>query len=234
VSALPRAGTAPGSTVVLEKPLGEDLDEAIELNRLLSSLHPEQAIFRVDHVLAMNTVQNILGTKRWRWRAEPATTTASERSRTCCRTISCSSCVWSRWSRRSASASTIRDRKVDVLRSIHALSPEEAVNCTAGTLERRPNRRTSCPLPMPKSTESRRNTRRPSPKSTNELDNARWAGTTFRTGKALQPTRSTMASRGDRIAEDNAPWDVCLFRQQTAVVHKRKFATVAQIQQKRL
>ena len=63
VSALHRAGTAPGSTVVLEKLFGEDLDEAIELNRLLSSLHPEQAIFRVDHVLAMKTVQNILGTR---------------------------------------------------------------------------------------------------------------------------------------------------------------------------
>jgi len=30
----------------------------------------------------------------------------------------------------------MRDRKVVVLHSIRALSPEEAVNCTAGTLER--------------------------------------------------------------------------------------------------
>jgi len=44
VSALHRAGTAPGSIVVLEKPFGEDLSGAIELNRLLSSLYPEQAI----------------------------------------------------------------------------------------------------------------------------------------------------------------------------------------------
>jgi glucose-6-phosphate 1-dehydrogenase len=63
VSALHRAGTAQGSIVVLEKPFGEDLDEAIELNRLLASLYPEQAIFRVDHFLAMTTVQNILGTR---------------------------------------------------------------------------------------------------------------------------------------------------------------------------
>jgi glucose-6-phosphate 1-dehydrogenase len=63
VSALHRAGTAPGSIVVLEKPFGEDLGGAVALNRLLSSLYPEQAIFRVDHFLAMTTVQNILGTR---------------------------------------------------------------------------------------------------------------------------------------------------------------------------
>src|SRR5262249_56431772 len=39
-SALHRAGIAPGSIVVLEKPFGEDLNGAIELNRLLSSLFP--------------------------------------------------------------------------------------------------------------------------------------------------------------------------------------------------
>src|SRR5262245_27444574 len=63
VSALHRAGTAPRSVVVLEKPFGEDLSRAIALNRLLSRLYPEQAIFRVDHFLAMTTVQNILGTR---------------------------------------------------------------------------------------------------------------------------------------------------------------------------
>jgi glucose-6-phosphate 1-dehydrogenase len=63
VSALHRAGTAPGSVIVLEKPFSEDLAGAIELNRLLSNLYPERAIFRVDHFLAMATVQNILGTR---------------------------------------------------------------------------------------------------------------------------------------------------------------------------
>ncbi len=63
VQALHRAGTAPGSIVALEKPFGENLDEAIELNRRLSSLYPEQAIFRVDHFLAMTSVQNILATR---------------------------------------------------------------------------------------------------------------------------------------------------------------------------
>ncbi|MEU0558162.1 glucose-6-phosphate dehydrogenase [Dactylosporangium sp. NPDC006015] len=63
VSALHAAGTASGSTVVLEKPFGESLDDAIELNRLLSRLYPERSIFRVDHFLAMGTVLNLLGVR---------------------------------------------------------------------------------------------------------------------------------------------------------------------------
>ncbi|GAA5112836.1 glucose-6-phosphate dehydrogenase [Pseudonocardia adelaidensis] len=63
VSALHEAHLPPGSRVVLEKPFGEDLDSAVELNRLLADLVPEQAVFRVDHFLAMTTVQNVLGTR---------------------------------------------------------------------------------------------------------------------------------------------------------------------------
>jgi glucose-6-phosphate 1-dehydrogenase len=61
VTALHTAGTAAGSTIVLEKPFGENLHDAVELNRLLASLYPERSIFRVDHFLAMATVQNLLG-----------------------------------------------------------------------------------------------------------------------------------------------------------------------------
>ncbi|MEV1175900.1 glucose-6-phosphate dehydrogenase, partial [Nonomuraea sp. NPDC049784] len=63
VTALHRAGLPPGSRIVLEKPFGEDLDSAVELNRLLSEVVPEQAVFRVDHFLAMTTVQNVLGSR---------------------------------------------------------------------------------------------------------------------------------------------------------------------------
>jgi glucose-6-phosphate 1-dehydrogenase len=63
VSALHDAGLPPGSRIVLEKPFGEDLVSAMELNRLLASTIPEQAVFRVDHFLAMTTVQNLLGTR---------------------------------------------------------------------------------------------------------------------------------------------------------------------------
>jgi glucose-6-phosphate 1-dehydrogenase len=63
VGALHQTGLPPGSRIVLEKPFGEDLDSAQELNRLLADLVPEQAVFRVDHFLAMTTVQNVLGSR---------------------------------------------------------------------------------------------------------------------------------------------------------------------------
>jgi glucose-6-phosphate 1-dehydrogenase len=61
VSSLDRAGLPPGSRIVLEKPFGEDLAGAEALNRLLAHLVPEEAVFRVDHFLAMTTVENVLG-----------------------------------------------------------------------------------------------------------------------------------------------------------------------------
>ncbi|PSK57161.1 Glucose-6-phosphate 1-dehydrogenase [Streptomyces sp. 111WW2] len=63
VTALHRAGLPRGSRIVLEKPFGENLSDARELNRLLSELVPERAVFRVDHFLAMTTVQNVLGSR---------------------------------------------------------------------------------------------------------------------------------------------------------------------------
>src|SRR5262245_51284069 len=63
VAALHGAGLPAGSSIVLEKPFGNDLAEAIELNTLLAQAIPEEAVFRVDHFLAMATVQNILGTR---------------------------------------------------------------------------------------------------------------------------------------------------------------------------
>jgi glucose-6-phosphate 1-dehydrogenase len=63
VSGLHEAGLPAGSRIALEKPFGEDLDSAIALNKLLADVVPEEAIFRVDHFLAMTTVQNLLGTR---------------------------------------------------------------------------------------------------------------------------------------------------------------------------
>jgi glucose-6-phosphate 1-dehydrogenase len=61
VSALHSAGANPPRIIVLEKPFGEDLASAQALNRLLHETFPERAVFRVDHFLGMQTVQNILG-----------------------------------------------------------------------------------------------------------------------------------------------------------------------------
>ena len=46
--------------IVVEKPFGHDLASAQELNRLLSTMFDENQIFRIDHYLGKETVQNIL------------------------------------------------------------------------------------------------------------------------------------------------------------------------------
>jgi glucose-6-phosphate 1-dehydrogenase len=46
--------------IVVEKPFGSDLESARELNRLLGRLFDENQIFRIDHFLGKETVQNIL------------------------------------------------------------------------------------------------------------------------------------------------------------------------------
>jgi glucose-6-phosphate 1-dehydrogenase len=63
VAALAQAGLPGDSQVVFEKPFGEDLDSARSLNRLVADLVDERHVFRVDHFLAMTTVQNVVGTR---------------------------------------------------------------------------------------------------------------------------------------------------------------------------
>lgn len=46
--------------VVIEKPFGRDLASARELSRLIHQAFPEEAVFRIDHYLGKETVQNIL------------------------------------------------------------------------------------------------------------------------------------------------------------------------------
>jgi glucose-6-phosphate 1-dehydrogenase len=46
--------------VVVEKPFGRDLESARKLNKILCDLFDESQIFRIDHYLGKETVQNIL------------------------------------------------------------------------------------------------------------------------------------------------------------------------------
>src|SRR4051812_25489769 len=54
------SGAAENSRVVVEKPFGRDLASARELNRVLHEVFPEDAIYRIDHYLGKEAVQNIL------------------------------------------------------------------------------------------------------------------------------------------------------------------------------
>lgn len=57
---IPCGGPDGWTRVIVEKPFGHDLATAQELDRLLGLLFKEGQIFRVDHYLAKETVQNIL------------------------------------------------------------------------------------------------------------------------------------------------------------------------------
>ncbi len=51
---------SPWSRIVVEKPFGRDLETAIDLDQTLHEYFQEHQIFRIDHYLAKETVQNIL------------------------------------------------------------------------------------------------------------------------------------------------------------------------------
>ena len=48
------------SRVVIEKPFGHDLTSAQELNEVVSTAYPPSSVFRIDHYLGKETVQNLL------------------------------------------------------------------------------------------------------------------------------------------------------------------------------
>jgi glucose-6-phosphate 1-dehydrogenase len=60
VGQLAAAGCTTNARVIVEKPFGRDLASARELNRVLHEHFPEPAIFRIDHYLGKEAVQNIL------------------------------------------------------------------------------------------------------------------------------------------------------------------------------
>lgn len=65
VEQLKRSGLADAKTdqwrrVVIEKPFGSDLQTARELNDVVASVFPPDSVFRIDHYLGKETVQNIL------------------------------------------------------------------------------------------------------------------------------------------------------------------------------
>jgi glucose-6-phosphate 1-dehydrogenase len=60
VDHLAGSGCAEGARIVVEKPFGRDLASARALNRTLHDVFPEESIFRIDHYLGKEAVQNLL------------------------------------------------------------------------------------------------------------------------------------------------------------------------------
>ncbi|WP_324021717.1 glucose-6-phosphate dehydrogenase (plasmid) [Pantoea sp. JZ29] len=60
VTGLQEAGIAKGARLMVEKPFGRDLASAKQLNNVLHNVFDEDAIFRIDHFLGKEAIQNLL------------------------------------------------------------------------------------------------------------------------------------------------------------------------------
>src|SRR5215469_8595379 len=223
VSSLHDAGLPSGSRIVLEKPFGEDLDSAVELNRLLAELVPEQAVFRVDHFLAMTTVQNVLGTRLANRMLEPVwdSTHIAEVDIVWDESLALEGragyydgvgalkdmlqnhllqllCLVAMEPPISLGERDLRDRKLDVLRSVRPLTDSDVVRRTrrarylAGRIGDR-----RVPAYVDEGGVNPRHRTETFAEIELGLDNWRWPGTIFRlrTGKALGRDRKEVAVR---------------------------------------
>jgi glucose-6-phosphate 1-dehydrogenase len=57
---LKASGSSEGARVVIEKPFGKDLASAVALNKIVHEVFAENDVFRIDHYLGKNTVQNVI------------------------------------------------------------------------------------------------------------------------------------------------------------------------------
>jgi glucose-6-phosphate 1-dehydrogenase len=57
---LKQSGCADGARVVIEKPFGHDLESAVALNQIVHEVFDEKDVFRIDHYLGKNAVQNLI------------------------------------------------------------------------------------------------------------------------------------------------------------------------------
>jgi len=54
------AGRSAGARVMVEKPFGNDLESARQLNETMHTVFPEDAVYRVDHWLGLDPLENVL------------------------------------------------------------------------------------------------------------------------------------------------------------------------------
>lgn len=218
VAALADAGVAAGTRLVVEKPFGTDRDSARELNAGIHAVLPEEAVFRVDHFLAKQTVQNLLGLRFANRLFEPVWNHAH---------VARVEVIWDETLGVAGRAGyydhtgalrdmlqnhllqllalvameppaglgqrDLRDRKLDVLRATRALPAAEAsvrARYTGGTVDavELPDYTAEPGVDPGRETET-------FAEATVMIDNWRWAGVPFvlRSGKALRADRTELA-----------------------------------------
>ncbi len=210
-----------GSKVVLEKPFGESLESAQALNRLLHESFPERDVFRLDHFLGKQTVQNILGLRFANRIFEPVwnthhierveiiwdeTITAAGRASFYDVTGALRDMVQNHLLQLLALIAmeplhalderTLRDHKVAVLRAVRRLAPHEVLGQTVrGRYSRGAiGNEEVTPYLKEEGVQAERNMETFA-QVTLSIDNWRWAGVPFllRTGKALGRDRREIA-----------------------------------------
>jgi glucose-6-phosphate 1-dehydrogenase len=220
---LGECGVEPGHRIVVEKPFGRDVGSARDLNRILHGAFDESQVFRIDHYLGKETVQNLLVLRFansmfervWNRDAidhvqitvaesvglegrgsyyEEAGAVRDMLQNHLLQVLA----ILAMEPPRALEAEAIRDEKVKLLRALRPLDPTEVVRgqYTAGTLDGRP---------VP----GYRDEPDVAPASTTptyvavraHIENWRWAGVPFylRTGKRL-PRRTTEVMIGFRQA----------------------------------
>jgi glucose-6-phosphate 1-dehydrogenase len=60
IEGLGTSGCAKSARVIIEKPFGRDLESARELNDIVHSVFPERNVFRIDHYLGKEAIQNLV------------------------------------------------------------------------------------------------------------------------------------------------------------------------------
>ena len=221
LEALSRASLPQGSRVVIEKPFGEDLASAQALNRLLHQSFPENAVFRIDHFLHLQTVQNVLGLRfanrivEQLWNRDHVerveivwdeSLTLEGRASYYDRVGALKDmiqnhllqllCLVGMEAPLTLDERTLRDRKIDVLRAIRRLSPQEVEQYTVRA-RYSAGRIGECQVPNYADEEGIDPARGTETfaQVTLWVDNWRWAGVPFvlRSGKALGRERREIA-----------------------------------------
>ncbi|TDW44598.1 glucose-6-phosphate 1-dehydrogenase [Flavobacterium sp. 270] len=206
--------------IIIEKPFGYDKTSAIELNEMLSQTFKEEQIYRIDHYLGKETVQNILAFRFGNSMFEPlwsrnfidfvqitvAEEVGVEERGGFYEGVGALKdmiqnhllqilCMTAMEAPASLAADDIRNRKADVLKSIRRIKPEEVEHYTV-------RGQYDAGFIKDKPVPGYRQDKGIAPDSTTEtyvamkiyLDNWRWQGVPFylRTGKRMQEKQSSI------------------------------------------